>query len=103
MTASTNVDQILIKVRELTARPHRIRGATTEVFYDTRLYGEDFFDLIEWIIDEYGTDFSGMDASQYAPGEGGGMMQLPLLFGFRPYKSLTVGKLAEAVELGRWR
>jgi len=97
------LEVILTKLTELTAYPERICGPETEVYYDTRLEGEDGWELIDFIIDRFHTDFSAMNAGQYIPHEGGDLRTLLVRFGKRPYRSLTVRRLAEAVEIGEWQ
>jgi hypothetical protein len=60
--------------------------------------------LIEALARRFGTDFNGMNLRQYAPGEGAEIIRpLLMLFGRRPYLSLTVSKLAAAVQCGHWQ
>lgn len=96
-------EAILSKLRTLTARPGHIRGLPTEVYYDTRLQGEDAWELIDFIVERYHTDFSAMNVGQFVPHEGVDLRTLLVLFGKRPFQSLTVGRLVEAVEQMEWR
>jgi hypothetical protein len=68
----------------------------SEIYYDLGIYGEDLFEIFESLIDKYGVDYSGVDASKIAPGEGGILMGWAArLFGSRPFKSFTVRDLAD--------
>lgn len=81
---------------------------TTELYYDLRLAGEDLGDAIDAIREPFGTDFSLMDLRQYAPNEVSHNFGLNLIRDFREwrgqrtYRSLTVGSLIGAVQIGSW-
>lgn len=96
-------EAILSKLRTLTAHPERIHGLQTEVYYDTRLQGEDGWELIDFIIERFHADFSSMNVGQFLPHEGVDLRILLVLIGMRPFPSLTVGRLVEAVEHMEWR
>jgi len=78
----------------------------TEIYYDLRLFGDDFYEFICWLNNEFGGDFR-VNFGEYGPREG-----MPPIF-FRQwrerrerlrhrYKSLRVGDILTAVELGHW-
>lgn len=81
---------------------------TTELYYDLGLAGEDLGDAIDAIRKPFGTDFSLMDLRQYAPNEVTHNFGLNLAREFREwrgertYRSLTVGSLITAVQIGSW-
>jgi hypothetical protein len=94
---------VLNKLRELTAHPDRLRGGATEIYYDARVSGDDLWELVTYLADRFGTDFSAMDLRLYAPGEGAQLVRpLLMFFGRRPYRSLTVETLTAAVQQGYW-
>lgn len=96
------VDVILAKARELSAHPDRIHGPDTEVYYDAGLWGEDAWELIDFVFDKYGVDFSAMDTGRYVPHEGFDLREILVWIGKRPFKSLTISSLARAVDEGAW-
>lgn len=98
----TALQEILTKLASLTAYPARARGPETEVYYDTRLQGEDGWELIDFIIERFHTDFSRMNVGQYVPHEGADIRKLLVYFGRKPFKSLTVDRLVQAVEAMEW-
>jgi hypothetical protein len=96
------VEFVMAKVKCATAFPNQVEGGSTQIYYDARILGDDFDDLIDAIIERFGTEFSAMDASRYVPGEGAGLRQLPELFGKRPWRSLTIDDLVKAIRAGFW-
>lgn len=100
--SKTPLDLILAKMRLLASRPERIRGAETEVYYDARIDGDEGYELMEFIVETFGTDMHEMWINEYMPCEGGDFRSLLVRFGKRPFKSLTVADLVSAVEAGRW-
>jgi hypothetical protein len=106
--ASRNVagelSEILVRIAAPAGRP--ITG-TTELYYDLGLAGDDLYEAIAAVRARFGTDFSAMDLTAYAPGETEALFSLDLLREFlgrpRRYRSLTVDHLAQAVEAGAWK
>ena len=95
---------VLAELRELTAFPDQLRGEATEIYYDTRVSGDDLSDLISGLARQFETDFSAMNLHHFAPGEGAEIIRPMLMwFGRRPYRSLTVGKVAAAIQRGHWQ
>ena len=90
------------RVLSATAFPHRVTDGTTQIYYHARIWGEDSYELIDAIIERFGTNFRAMNVSHYVPGEGGGLRQLPELFGWRPWRSLTIDDLVKAIRVGFW-
>lgn len=79
------VDDRSARVRALIAQAARKSTPPSdeaEIYYDLKISGEDFYDLIDRLIEEFRTDFSGMDASQWIPAEGD-IRTIATLFGFR--------------------
>ena len=75
-----------------------------EVYDDLRIWGDDLYDIFSTLADRFGTDFSALCISDYAPGEGVSFVRpLLRLFGARPFKSLKVRDIVAAVEAGSWK
>lgn len=77
---------------------------TTRLFHDLHLAGDNAAEALEDIHAEFGTDFSGLDFSDYFPDETEAMgAHLALMLGFRSKKkALTVQNLIDAVGRGSW-
>lgn len=74
-----------------------------ELYYDLRISGWDLDELIGWAEKEFKTDFSNFDVNAYAPGEGAELLRpIMQMMRLRPYKSITVGALLDAIQRGRW-
>jgi hypothetical protein len=100
--AETHLNAILAKMKELSPCPDRVRGAETEVYYDAGLRGEDAWELIRFLVEQFRTDFSAMNVGDYVPHEGGDLRTWLVPFGRRPFKSLTAGRLARAADIMEW-
>jgi hypothetical protein len=74
----------------------------TEIYYDLRISGDDFDELICWMHQTYGTDFSEMKR-RYVPGEVEIYPLITRLFGAHPYASITIGDLVDAACEGKWK
>lgn len=98
-----NQDEFLSLVKRHTVMAETI-SLNDEVYYDLKIYGDPLFDLLNEAAEKYKTDFSRLRVTDYGPGEGAEVIR-PLLsmFGRRPYKSLKVGDLWEAIKAGRWQ
>jgi hypothetical protein len=90
------------KLRELSTRNNIDIKPTTEIFYDLKISGDDFDELIEWVSMKFGTDFSSMTRG-YVPGEAELFPLILRLFGKRPYKSITVQHLLSAIIQKHWQ
>lgn len=99
--SESSFDRFIARIKDSTVKPDVSLG--DEIYYDLKVYGDPLFDLIDDLSKMFGTDFSSMKASDYAPGEGGQLI-LPLLLalGRRPFKSLKVGDVWRAVQAGHW-
>ena len=74
-----------------------------ELYYDLRISGWDLDSLVGWAENEFKTDFSRFDVNAYGPGEGAELVRpIAHMIGLRPYKSVTVGDLLDAIQRGRW-
>jgi hypothetical protein len=94
--------QIVDRIAQTTVESMPVNDAN-EIYEDLRIWGEDFYELVEWIACEFGTDFSDMDCGKLVPGEGCGELGLKrAVLGRSPFESCKVGRLLEAVERGRW-
>ncbi len=78
-------------------------GLDDELYYDLGIYGDPLFDLFADVARRFDVDFFSLNLNEYAPGEGAEFWR-PLLvkLGHRPFKSLKVRDLWEAMNRGRW-
>jgi len=79
----------------------------TEVYDDLRVYGDDIVELVWWLDKEFGLKSTGINPSQYAPGEfpfSTLRRALGRLFGIKTphYESFKVRDIVAAIEAGRW-
>lgn len=97
-----SLGRFLARVGDATVRKSDI-SLDDEMYYDLKIYGDPLFDLLHDLAEEYHTDFSALDVSRYAPGEGGELIR-PLLIalGRRPFPSFKVGDVWRAVQAGHW-
>jgi hypothetical protein len=95
-------DDFLSLVKSYTVMAESI-SLEDEVYYHLRIYGDPLVDLLNEAAEKYSTDFSRLRVTDYGPAEGAEIIR-PLLtmLGRRPYKSLTVGDLWNAIKAGRW-
>jgi hypothetical protein len=97
------LDALLRMVRQSTVSSREV-NLEQELYYELRISGDDLYDLLSQIAEEFGTDFSELDLRHYAPGEGAAMLKPALVAaGLRPYESLTVRDLWTAIKSGRWQ
>src|SRR5580700_7098433 len=98
-------DKVVAHLRSMCST--RYRGPITdgtEIFYDLGIYGDDVYELSLWVMKEFGVR-PHVHLFNSAPGE---LMFQPLLWRWRqraqrrPYKSLTVGQVLDAIEAGHW-
>lgn len=74
----------------------------TEIYYDLRIYGDAFDDLIEWAMYKFDVTFNDLNQSKFEPGEGFSLLDfIAELLGFRLRKSFTVGMLQVLIEKRR--
>lgn len=97
-----SLECFLVRVKESTVRKSDI-SLEDEIYYDLRIYGDPLFDLLNDLSEAFGTDFSEMKVTEYAPGEGAELIR-PILvaFGRKPFLSLKVSDLWDAVQRGHW-
>lgn len=104
MLIETAQASIIKRIKDTTIETEASVTLDADLYEDLRIWGADFYELIAWIAETFGTDFSSMDASKYVPGEGAGEFGLVrLLSGKSPYRRCTVAQLLAAVERGRWQ
>lgn len=100
MNAATPIPQVREQVTERLAQTTVVRDAqirdATEIYHELHICGYDLWEFIEWVHAKFGTDFSEMNVSKYAPGEGVGLFP-------GSYVSLTVGAVLDAISQGAWR
>lgn len=81
--------------------------ADTEIYYDLRLYGDDLFELIRWINQEFGFALD-LNVAAYAPTEhpfpwlADAFLRMMGRGYNRRYKSLKVRDVVAAIETRRW-
>jgi hypothetical protein len=88
VSSSSISNEIMNKLSEYTTKKVHFES---EIYYDLGIYGDDLYEIFDYIISKYETDLSYVDASKLAPGEGGDLIALiARSFGFRLYQSLKV-------------
>lgn len=66
----------------------------SELYYDLGIYGEDLFEIFEYLVNKYGADYGMIDASEIAPGEGENLIEwFARRLGRRRFKSFKVRNL----------
>jgi len=91
--------RLITKLRELSGHDRTI-GPATEVSDDLRIEGDDLEELLVWLQNEYGVDFSELKTGDLNLNEPPAMIRS--FFGKRRFKSLTVQSLLNAVDAKRW-
>ena len=95
---------IIEKLRELSVKDKCPITEKTELYYDLHLSGDDIDRFFEWVYESWDVDFTGLDLSQYSPGEPGSLINdIARLLGKRLYKSLPLSRVLNAIEKGRWQ
>ena len=85
----------------------------SKIFEHSRLYqdfgiaGDDIGDILQKIVDRWGTDFSDFSGEKYSPTEqqiGNPFRMIESFFTDvgNQYRELTVGRLADAIVVGKW-
>lgn len=75
----------------------------TRVVHDLEIMGDDFPELLLEINRRYGTDFSDLRWTDYAPSEGELLTLLPMKRRILARcRSMTLGQLHEAIASGKW-
>jgi hypothetical protein len=77
--------RLIAKIEELRATQCPI-GNDSQIYYDLRLSGVDFNELLGWVAMEFGTKI--LLRKRYCPGEGGDWIFLRPLFWHRRYSLL---------------
>jgi hypothetical protein len=99
------IDQIATKGWGRPRKGHLV-SPESQIYYDLGIYGDDFFELVSWMHEEFGVQtMSGFGS--YAPPEA------PFLFlrhfarkllgcPVPPYRSLTVNEITNIITKGKW-
>jgi len=96
-------EEIVGRLKEVTWKDDPDICDSTEIFYELDIYGEDLVDeILWWVHDRYGTDFSEFDNKKYAPSEAAIIPFIKMWFGKRPFKSFKVKDLVDAAMRGQW-
>jgi hypothetical protein len=76
----------------------------SRLWHDLRVGGDDAWELIEKLVDSFGTSFTSMAFSDFFPDETEAFgAHWGMVFGFRSDKTpVTVQHLADVVERGHW-
>ena len=78
--------------------------ATTELYNDLSIYGDDLDEFVGWVADRYQVDFSHAKFSRYGPSEGGvGLLEMFGIVSRRKFEGLPVQKFLNAIATGVWR
>jgi Protein of unknown function (DUF1493) len=99
------INQIVTKGWGLQRKGHLI-SPESQIYYDLRIYGDDFFELVRWMHEEFGVQtMSGFE--NYAPLESPFQFLAPAIRKFlgRPeprYCSLTVVDITNIITSGKW-
>ncbi len=100
------VDHVLDEVRRLVAKYAGTRKVLPEsrLWHDLRIDPRDAWELLECIIDKFGTSFEAMSFLDYFPDQPEAFgARVGMALGFRSHKKpITVLHLAQTVERGEW-
>lgn len=78
-------------------------GPASEIYAEFGIYGMDLREIIDVLKERYGTNFDEFFVEDYGPGDSATLVGIRRKLGWRrKYKSLTVGRLVEAVRRGAW-
>lgn len=102
-------DEVLDEVRAMVMRflwrPPPI-ARSTAIYHDLWIGGDDAGELLEAVIDRFGTDFSGMRFDRYFPNEGLGEdfgERIVRWLGLKSkWQRLTVGHLVDVIQKDAW-
>jgi hypothetical protein len=77
----------------------------TKVYHDLKISGDDALELLGDLRDEFGTDFSKLNFSEYFPEESEAFPEhlARLLGSGAARKPLSVGHLLQVVRVGQWQ
>lgn len=102
MTETNEYRALVEKLAQITVEQDMPILEDTEIVYDLRISGMDLVDLLTWMSREYQVDLSQMNVAEYAPGEVEIVRPIVKLFGGRPYRSLRVRDLLNAILKKEW-
>jgi hypothetical protein len=78
-------------------------SATTELYYDLSLAGDDTCEVLEALTRQFGTSWDGMQFERYFPDEATALFnQIAKWLGYRRKNSFTIGHLLNVIRSGRW-
>lgn len=100
--ANSIKERIIEKLKDISPRRNYSIGDKSEIYYDLRISGDDLLELLDWISIKFGANFSTMRVHDYAPSEVEIYPLITRLWGRRPYKSLKVQDVVDAVVRGSW-
>jgi hypothetical protein len=92
--------RLIARLRDLSGFEGTIEPST-EVSDDLRIEGDDLEDLLFWLQNEFGIDFSNLKAGDLNLNEPPAMIRS--VFGKRRFKSLTVESLLNATNTKCWK
>jgi uncharacterized protein DUF1493 len=103
MTADQNIEETVSGILQDIARPYQKIDASSRIYEDLSIAGDDAAELLDRVHAAFGTSFEGFDFSDYFPNEPDALFYHILrLFGWAPKKSLSVRHLVAVVEAGKW-
>ena len=103
MATPQKVEDAVLRILQDIARPSKAISASTLIYQDLLISGDDATELIDRIQKECGTSFQGFPFGDYFPDETESLFYRFLhLFGRNSKKNLTVGHLLKVVEAGKW-
>jgi hypothetical protein len=97
--------EIAGELARLAGAPLARIGRGTRVYQDLGLAGDDFDDMITWMVRRFSLDLTGLDGRAFAPGEAAGwwaFMAWPFRLRRRTFREMTVGDLADLARAGSW-
>ena len=94
-----NRECLFAKLRDLSVYEGPIK-LDLDVVYDMWLGGGDLEDLLVWLHQQHAVDFSEVSSGDLPLNEP--PQRAHTLFGKRKFKSMTVGKLLQAMQSKRW-
>ena len=103
MATPQKLEDTVLRILQDISRPSKAISASTLVYQDLLISGDDATELIDRIKKECGTSFQGFTFGDYFPDETESIFyRFVHLFGRNSKKNLTVGHLLKVVEAGKW-
>jgi hypothetical protein len=95
-------NRVLEFLRDI-GQPSRPISRETRVYHDLLISGDDAVEVFDRVATAFSTSFKGFDFERYFPNETESLFaRVGLLFGWAPYRIMTVGHLLDVVEAGAW-